>query len=101
MSDPLIDFFEAPEAPARDATFRLSLMERVAKRRLQLELALASAFVVIAATCLWLVWPALSPSLSSVGQSILEPLAVLSFIAVVAFAGKWLATHRLRLPFVG
>ena len=97
MTDPLMEFFEADDAPIRDAEFRLTLMERIAKRRLQLELGAQLGLVILLGVCLWLLWPALDAALLSVGRSITSATATLTLLGTLVFVGWWTTTHRLRI----
>ncbi len=98
MSDPLKAYFDAGQAPAEDTAFRLALMERVAKRRFQIELGLEIVFFAALALCLALLWPALNATLLSVGGSMTGIAAMVTVLGAIALAGQWAATHRLRLP---
>ena len=98
--DPLQAFFEAGDMPPADPGFRLSVMERVAARRLRVELAARLA------ACALLAWLALM--LSPVAADLLTPfvrlfddrlaLGALLLALAAALAGRALLSRGVRIP---
>jgi len=98
--DPLQAFFEAGDVPSPDPGFRLSVMERVAARRLRVELAARLA------ACALLAWLALM--LAPVAAELLAPfvrlfddrlaLGALLLAVAAALAGQVLLSRGVRLP---
>lgn len=97
-TDPLADFFAAETAPVADRAFRTGVMERVAQRRLRIELVLR-----LVAGCLLVLGLALiSPALQSVANMLGQDMSVvLQFVAIgggIAFLGHGWLTRTISLP---
>ncbi len=102
-TDPLKEFFDADEAtqaPAIDIAFRLAVMEKVARRRFQTEVALYLGGMILVSICLALAWPGLEIAFLVLSQSLKDIVAMLTIMIVIAMAGQMVATHPkwLRLP---
>ena len=92
----LESYFEAGDAPAVDARFRLAVMERVARRRFHLAIIAEFALFVAAALCFWMLSPTLGTYVIVLGQSQSNVLAILALVALGAFGGHWLVTRKGR-----
>jgi hypothetical protein len=68
--------------PARDAGFRIAVLEAIERRRVRLQIALLVAVSVLASALLWTFTPLFSPWLASSG----EPIAILAAAGVLAWA---------------
>jgi|GEM_PF-884198 len=90
------NFFDASDAPTRDARFRLAVMARVARRRFQIALAAEFAVFLAAALCLWLLSPTLGMRIVMLGQ--LQPgvLVTLALVALSAVGGSWVVARQSR-----
>ncbi|WP_417481548.1 hypothetical protein [Maricaulis sp.] len=96
--DPLKAFFDADEAPAVDPGFRMAVMERVARRRLQLGLARAAVAGLVVFAALLLLRPVMVGLLVLLSGAFLEAMLMLGATALAAFAAYCLATDRVGLP---
>lgn len=98
MSDAqnLDSFFDADDAPKRDASFRLALMEQVARRRLRKALISEFAMFIAGALALWFVAPILALNLHTLGPALTTVVIALAAAAVVAWGGRW-AISRGRI----
>ena len=97
-ADPLKAFFEADAAPAVDPGFRMAVMERVARRRFQLELARAAVAGLAVFVALLLLRPLMLSLLLLLSTSFQQVLLVLGVVALVAFIAHKLATDSVALP---
>jgi hypothetical protein len=82
--------FAADEPPTRDPAFALTIMDRIARRRLAMDLAGAAVAAVAAAVILWALWPVLArgldPLMANAWRSFGPVVAVLAVIAsLIAF----------------
>jgi hypothetical protein len=100
-ADPLKAFFDAGAAPRIDPVFRMGVMEKVARRRLLLELGVRALGILLAAVIVFVLSPSLVFVLEVLGDVPLEVYAALFMAGLVALAGQYLATHRIgfELPF--
>ena len=97
--DPLKAFFDAGEAPAVDPAFKARTMDRIAQRRLRVELALR----FVAGGLLVLGFMALAPTIALIGQGVFTPELTPAFLAVglslaIAWTGHYLINHSIQLP---
>lgn len=97
-TDPLKAFFEAGEAPVVDPGFRTSVMERIARRRLQFALARAAMAGLAVFAILLLLRPVIVTLAVDLTAALGEAALVLAVIGLAAFAGYFLATHTVRWP---
>jgi len=97
-ADPLKAFFEADAAPAVDPGFRMAVMERVARRRLQFELVRAAMAGLAVFVTLLLLRPAMLSLLLLLAGPFQQALLVLGAVALAAFLAYKLATGTLALP---
>ncbi|WP_291844684.1 hypothetical protein [Maricaulis sp.] len=102
--DPLAGFFAADTPPAMDRVFRTAVMERVARRRFQIELALRCVATLCLLAGLALVAPVLQRLAGLLGRDLSEVLVILALSGGIAFIGHaWLTRAasfewpRLRL----
>jgi len=89
-------FFDAGDVPAKDARFRLAVMERVARRRFHIALAAEFAIFIAAVFCLWLLSPTLGMRIVTLGQLQPDALMTLALVALVAVGGHWVVAHENR-----
>jgi len=73
--------------PARDAVFQATLMERVARRRFYLDVALISGACTVLGVVLWAVWPAIAPPVTEASQQLAPVAATLTLAAVMVMIG--------------
>ena len=93
-TDPLAKYFKADAAPATDITFRLSVMEQVARKRFALEMAKNMGTTILLALAVALSLPALKTSFAGASTATMTTLTTLVAVGLVAYAGQWLMTHR-------
>ncbi|WP_297734872.1 hypothetical protein [uncultured Maricaulis sp.] len=98
--DPLADFFAADTAPAVDRGFRMAVMEKVAARRLRVELVLRSLATLLLLLGVALVSPVLQRFAQLLGQDLSQVLLVMLVAGTVAYLGHFWLTRQpiLRLP---
>jgi hypothetical protein len=90
----LAALFATELPPARDAGFQAEVLEAVARRRFAADMLLLSTVTSMAGAGLWLVWPALAPTLEALGQGLAPGLtAVIAAGSIVA-----LTTGRILSP---
>ena len=94
----LAAFFEADEAPAVDPGFRTEVMEKVARRRFNIELAVVLLACLLAAAALAAFAPALTPYLVSLLGAVEAPAITLVAIAAIAGLGWALFAGLVRAP---
>jgi hypothetical protein len=77
--------FAADLPPKHDADFLVAVAQRVARRRLALELAWGALMAVVAAVVLWAVAPLVNPLLEPVGKMLLivTPAAVIAAVTLL------------------
>jgi hypothetical protein len=99
--DPLKAFFDAGLVPSIDPAFRMGVMEKVARRRLVLDLGVRALGIFLAAIIMLVLSPSLVAVLEVLADVPLEVYAALFMAGLVALAGHFLATHRVgfTLPF--
>jgi hypothetical protein len=86
--DRLQALFAQDEPPARDLGFTLAVMEKVARRRLMLSLAMLALPTLLAMLVLWAVAPAFQPLFESVAEGVWPavPAAILAgFLALLSW----------------
>ena len=83
--DRLKALFAQDEPPARDPVFSTAVMEQIARRRFVEEVGLLSGATLIGAVVLWLLWPAVTPILAPLGQSLMPVMASLTVAAAAVF----------------
>ena len=100
QSDPLADFFAAEAVPAVDRGFRTAVMERVARRRLHIELALRGVATLLLLLGVALVSPALQRLAKLLGEGLLAVTMIVLAASMIAWLGHvWLTRQpRLALP---
>jgi hypothetical protein len=79
--DTLRALFAADRPPVRDPVFQAAVMEAVARRRFQFDVALLSGATALGALALWALWPVVAPALAAMGES-LAPVAACVSLAV-------------------
>jgi hypothetical protein len=83
----LAAFFAAQLPPARDLGFQAEVLAAVARRRFVADMVLLSTVTTLAATALWLIWPAVAPALEALGRGLAPGLAaVITAASIVALA---------------
>ncbi|OLF77770.1 hypothetical protein AWH62_03610 [Maricaulis sp. W15] len=97
-TDPLADFFAADAAPANDRAFRTRVMERVARRRLRIELVLRLVAGCLLVLGLALVSPVLQSLADMLGQEMSMPLQVIAMAGGIAFLGHAWLSRTINLP---
>ncbi|WP_323763173.1 hypothetical protein [Maricaulis sp.] len=97
-TDPLADFFAAETVPAGDRAFRTGVMERVARRRLRIELVLRLVAGCLLVLGLALVSPALQIIAETLGQEMSGVLQIIAIGGGIAFLGHGWVTRTIRLP---
>ena len=97
-TDPLADFFAADAAPANDRAFRTGVMERVARRRLRIELVLRLLAGCLLVLGLALISPALQIVADTLGQEMSAALQIIAIGGGVAFLGHGWVSRTIRLP---
>jgi len=80
--DRLKALFAQDEPPARDAAFSTAVMAKIARRQFQDDVALLSGASVIGGVILWVLWPSLTPVVTSLSQG-MAPVAACLTLAVV------------------
>lgn len=75
--------FAQDEPPARDLTFSTAVMAEIARRRFLQDVALLTASTLIGGMVLWLLWPTLTPVITSLSHGLAPVAACLALIAVV------------------
>lgn len=95
MSDQssLADFWRANEAPARDLAFALAVEERIARRRMQIDLAAGLGAAVAIVASLAVLWPTLLPLAVSLVDSFDAAGPALAATAVLGGAMVWLTSR--------
>ncbi len=98
--DPLADFFAEDAAPAVDRGFRTAVMERIARRRLRVELVLRGVATLLLLLGVALISPVLQRFVELLGQELSQVLLVMLAAGMVAYLGHFWLTRRpiLRLP---
>lgn len=88
--DRLRALFSQDEPPARDAVFSTAIMEKIARRRFQEDVALLCGVSVVGAGVLWGVWPTLQPALVAISQGLAPALGAvaLAFCAAMILGGR-------------
>jgi hypothetical protein len=86
--DRLSRAFAFDEPPARDFGFTLEVMEKVARRRLQVSLLMTIPPVLIAAVLLWALVPVIQPLAETVAQGV-WPAVPAAILAVVLALISW------------
>jgi hypothetical protein len=79
--DRLKALFAADEPPARDPAFTAEVMQALARRRFQMDLALLAGATGLGGLVLWALWPVAQPVLVSMSQT-LAPAAGALVVAV-------------------
>ncbi|WP_417486950.1 hypothetical protein [Maricaulis sp.] len=97
-TDPLADFFAAETVPSSDRAFRTGVMERVARRRLRIELVLRLVAGCLLVLGLALVSPALQIIAGTLGQEMSAALQIIAIVGGVAFLGHGWLTRTINLP---
>ena len=97
-TDPLNAFFEAGDAPATDSRFRTLVMERIARRRLQLGLARAALASLAVFVALLLLRPVLVSLVVGLSATLGEAALVLAITGLASLAGYYLVTRTVQLP---
>lgn len=97
-TDPLKAFFEVGDAPVVDPGFRTAVMERVARRRLQLTLARAALAGLVVFAILLLLRSVIITLVAGLSAALGEAVLVLTAIGLAAFAGHFLVTRTLPMP---
>ena len=97
-TDPVKAFFEAGEAPAIDRPFRAATMQRIARRRLQFELARAGLAGLAVFAALLLLRPVIIALVLSLPASLGEAGVVLAVTGLAVCGGYYLVTRTLPLP---
>jgi hypothetical protein len=93
--DALRALFAADAPPVRDPAFEASVMESVARRRFQADVALLSGVTVLGGLALWALWPVIAPALARVGEG-MAPVA-----ACVSLAVTGVILMEQRVTFLG
>ena len=98
-TDPLAEFFADTPRAQPDRVFRAAVMERVARRRLRVELALRAVATLLLVVGLALLSPGLQLIAQGIGHGLAEVMFVLVPAGVVAALGRaWLVRRPvLRL----
>ncbi len=99
MSETLESLFEREAAPARDALFRITLMERVARRRFVFTLMTYSIAALIGLICLWSLAGPMGAAFEPVARSFEGMSVWLGALAITAFAGAWIVSRGGRIPY--
>ncbi len=80
--------FASDEPPARDPLFSTAVMEEIARRRFIEDVAKLVGVATIGGMILWVLWPVLTPVVTSLSQGLAPVAACLTLAAiVVALAG--------------
>lgn len=98
--DPLAAFFAAGEPAERDVRFRAAVMERIARRRLRLELLARLAAGLLAIIGLALLSPALERLAGALGGSLPGPILTVTAIVALALIVRHWMRHPPRMPAV-
>ncbi len=105
MTDELQPFFDAGSdaVPPVDPGFRLALMERVARRRFYISLALEAGAALLAGLVLMAAWPALNAfalQFGALSAQLTGPVSTIAVtlvaLAVLTYAARWVSTIRMR-----
>lgn len=95
--DRLAAFLSADVAPARpavDAAFVAEVMQRVARRELQLKLASGAVTALAAAAVLWACAPALDLAVQTLAPVLLPAAGVLTLVAATGVLGSQILSRR-------
>jgi hypothetical protein len=96
--DRLAALFAEDEPPARDPAFSAAVMQEIARRRFQTDVALLSGAAAIGGVVLWVLWPTLAPALAVLGESLMPVMACasLAITGVVLLDSRVTAAARLK-----
>jgi hypothetical protein len=88
--DRLKALFAEDEPPARDPGFTAEVMQSIARRRFQLDLAVLGGAAAVGGLVLWALWPVAQPALVSISQALAPAAGALALAAalVVVLGGK-------------
>jgi protein-S-isoprenylcysteine O-methyltransferase Ste14 len=95
--DRLAAFLSADAVPARpavDAVFVAEVMQRVARRELQLKLASAAATAVAAGAVLWVCAPVLNLAVQTLAPVLLPAAGILTLAAAAGLLGGQILMRR-------
>ncbi|HVN01321.1 MAG TPA: hypothetical protein VMT68_14015 [Caulobacteraceae bacterium] len=95
--DRLAEFWRATEAPGADLAFALALEERIARRRLQFDLAAAVAAALALIAPLAILWPTLSARADALVTSLDAAGPALAAVAVMGGALLWLSQREAEV----
>jgi hypothetical protein len=97
-TDPLADFFTAEAAPTSDRAFRVGVMEKIARRRLRIELVLRLCAGLLLVIGLALMAPAVQGVAELLGRDMATVLPVVAVGIGTAFLGHAWLTRPIALP---
>lgn len=93
--DRLAALFAAELPPARDMEFQAEVLAALARRRFAADMLLLSTVTSVAGAGLWLIWPALAPTLEALGQGLAPGLAaVIAAGSIVALTSGRILSPR-------
>jgi hypothetical protein len=95
--DQLKSLFDDNEAPAIDPSFRMAVMNRVAERRLFLDLVVQGAVMALLGVAFVLSAPLVSQNLAGMFAMPQDVYYALGGVAALTLVGRYVATHRIRL----
>jgi hypothetical protein len=95
--DTLKALFKADEAPAVDPSFRMAVMNRVAGRRLALDLVVKGTVMALLGTAFVLTAPLVSANLVGMMSMPQNVYVALGGVAALTWVGRYVAMHRIRL----
>ncbi len=73
----LAALFAAEQPPARDPAFQAGVLAAMARQRFVADMLLMATVAILATVALWLIWPAVAPTLITLGQAFAPGLAAL------------------------
>jgi len=94
MTDRLEDFFETSDAPDHDLSFRLTVMERVTKRRLIVEIAIKSLIFILISFGFAIAWPAINNAIEAVSPAAAKSAGFLCIGAMIVYGAVWIERHN-------
>ncbi len=97
--DQLKVLFDADDAPAVDPSFRMAVMNRVAGRRLLIDLVVQGALMALLGIAFVLSAPLVSQNFVGMFALPQDVYYTLGGVAVLALIGRYVATHSIRLSW--
>ena len=93
--DRLAALFAADLPPAQDVAFQAEVLAAMTRRRFAADMLLLTTAATLAGAGLWLVWPAIAPTLEALGQGLAPGLAaVIAAASILALTSGRILSPR-------